>query len=146
MTAAVDFVIESPNRAAVLLVEAKSTAAPSPEWAARLAQRLLADTPHRADAFFLLVLRNYLYLWKHIPRTGTETPDYAAQTQDAFRPYLERIHTPLTEISALSFELLVKSWLTDLAEGTVPPSVESWIREAGLAQFEHGLLREEQRV
>ncbi len=146
VTSAVDFVIDSPSTAAVLLVEAKSMNAPSPEWAARLVRRLLADTAPHADTSFLLVLRNYLYLWKHVPRTGTEMPDFAARTDEALRPYLDRIQTPLTEINPLSFELLVKSWLTDLAEGNVPPSVEAWVRDAGLTQFENGVLREEQRV
>jgi hypothetical protein len=145
MDAGVDFVLESPSTRAVLLVEAKSTSAPSPEWAARLAQTLFAETSPQADLFFLLVLRNFLYLWKQIPRDGTELPDFSAKTEDALSPYLEKLQTPLKEINSIGFELLVKSLLTDLSEGSVPGAVEEWIRDAGLEQFENGALREEQR-
>jgi hypothetical protein len=145
MVADVDFVLESPSTRTVLLVEAKSTSAPSTEWAGRLARTLFAETTPHADLFFLLVLRNFLYLWKHVPREGLELPDFSTPTEDALRPYLEKIQTPLKEINALSFELLVRSWLTDLSEGSVPPSVEGWLRDAGLEQFENGVLREEQR-
>ena len=141
-----DFVIESPSTPATLLVEAKSTTAPSPEWAARLARRLLADATPHGEALFLLVLRNYIYLWKHVPRTGAEMPDFIARTDEALGPYLKQVHTPLAEINPLSFELLVKSWLTDLTEGNVPPSVKAWLRDAGLEQFANGVLREEQRI
>lgn len=145
MVADVDFVLESPSSRTVLLVEAKSTSAPSPEWAGRLARTLFAETAPQADLFFLLVLRNFLYLWKHVPGEGSELPDFSTPTEEALGPYLEQIKTPLREINPLSFELLVKSWLTDLSEGSVPPSVERWLRDAGLDQFENGVLREEQR-
>jgi hypothetical protein len=145
MVADVDFVLESPTTRTLLLVEAKSTSAPSREWAGRLARTLLADAAPQADLFFLLVLRNFLYLWKHVPREGAELPDFSTPTEEALRPYLEKIQTPLKDINPLSFELLVRAWLTDLSEGSVPPSVEEWLREAGLQQFENAVLREEQR-
>jgi hypothetical protein len=145
MVADVDFVLESPSTRTVLLVEAKSTSSPSTEWAGRFARTLFAETAPHADLFFLLVLRNFLYLWKRVPREGSELPDFSAPTEEALRPYLEKMQTPLKEINPLSFELLVRSWLTDLSEGSVPPSVEEWLHDAGLQQFENGLLREEQR-
>jgi hypothetical protein len=145
MVANVDFVLESPSTRAVLLVEAKSMSAPSAQWAGRLARTLFAETPPQSNLFFLLVLRNFLYLWKHDPRDGGESADFSAPTAEALRPYLEQIQTPLQEINPLSFELLVKWWLTDLSAGSLPPSVEGWLRDAGLEQFENGVLREEQR-
>ncbi len=97
------------------------------------------------DYFLLLVLRNHLYLWKHYPREGSDLPDFSGRTEEVLEPYLKDVQTSLHDISGLSFELLVKSWLTDLSEGSVPPSVEKWMRAAGLQQFEKGVLREEQR-
>jgi hypothetical protein len=145
MVADVDFVLESPSTRTILLVEAKSTSAPSTEWAGRFARKLFADTAPQSDLFFLLVLRNFLYLWKRVPGEGSELPDFSTPTEEALRPYLEKMQTPLKDINPLSFELLVKSWLTDLSEGSIPPSVEHWLRDSGLEQFENGLLREEQR-
>jgi hypothetical protein len=145
MDTAVDFVVESPHTDELLLVEAKSISSPSVEWAGRFARRVLQHTSPQANHFLLLVLRNYLYLWKHYPHEGSELPDFSARTEDALGPYLEDVQTPLQDMSGLSFELLVKSWLTDLSGGSIPPSVEKWIHAAGLQQFENGVLREEQR-
>ncbi|HVR40340.1 MAG TPA: hypothetical protein VMU84_14685 [Thermoanaerobaculia bacterium] len=145
MVADVDFVLESPSTRNVLLVEAKSTSAPSTEWAGKLARTLFAGTAPHADFFFLLVLRNFLYLWKRVPGEGSELPDFSTPTEVALRPYLEKIQTPLKELNPLSFELLVRTLLTDLSEGSVPPAIEDWVSAAGLGQFENGVLREEQR-
>jgi len=145
MVADVDFVLESPSTGKVLLVEAKSTNAPSTEWAGKLARGLLSDTATREGVFFLLVLRNSLYLWKHIPREDSDPPDYQAPTAEALRPYLEKLRTPLNEMYGAVFETLVSWWLNDVSAGSVPPSVEKWLRQAGLQEFENGVLREEQR-
>ena len=145
MDTAVDFVVESPHTDELLLVEAKSISSPSAEWAGRLARSVLQHTSPQANHFLLLVLRNYLYLWKHYPQEGSDLPDFSARTEEALGPYLKDVQTSLHEMSGLSFELLVKSWLTDLSGGSVPPSVEKWIHAAGLQQFENGVLREEQR-
>ena len=144
MDTAVDFVVESPHTDEFLLVEAKSISSPSPEWAGRLARSVLGHAPP-SNYFLLLVLRNYLYLWKRYPREGSAMPDFAGRTEEVLSPYLKDVQTSLNDISGLSFELLVKSWLTDISEGSVPPSVAKWMNEAGLQQFANGVLREEQR-
>jgi hypothetical protein len=84
-------------------------------------------------------------VWKHYPREGSELPDFSGRTEEVLSPYLKDVRTSLQDITGLSFELLVKSWLTDLSEGSVPPSVEKWVRAAGLQQFVNGVLREELR-
>jgi len=145
MDTGVDFVLKSPNSDKLLLVEAKSISAPSAEWAGRLARNVLQHASPEANHFLLLVLRNYLYLWRHHPEEGSELPDFSAPTEEVLGPYLKDVQTSLHDMSGLSFELLVKSWLTDLSGGSAPPSVEKWIHAAGLQQFENGVLREEQR-
>ena len=145
MASAVDFVLESPNTNAVLLVEAKSISSPSPAWAGRFALSLLERAAPTANLFLLLVLRNHLYLWKHVPKPGAELPDVESRTDEVLAPYLRNVQTSLQDMNGLGFELLVRSLLTDMSEGSVPPSVEEWIRTAGLEQFENGVLREEQR-
>jgi hypothetical protein len=146
MNAAVDFMIESPNTDDLLLVEAKGIDSPSEQWAARFARNILGHTRPRANHFLLLVLRNRLYLWKHDPREGADAPDFSGPTEEALKPYLKGMQTPLHEIHGLNFEMLVKFWLTDISEGIAPPSVAEWMRTAGLEQFANGLLREAQQT
>src|SRR5258706_14316849 len=145
MDTAVDFVFRSPHTNEVLFVEAKSINSPSAEWAGTFVRRVLGRAALEANHFLLLVLRNYLYLWKHFPRDGSALPEFSERTEDVLKPYLETVRTSLRDMSGPSFELLVKSWLTDISEGSVPPSVEQWMRAAGLEQFANGVLREEQR-
>lgn len=137
--------IESPETDELLLVEAKSIDSPSDEYAARFARNILGHTRRQTNHFLLLVLRNHLYLWKHDPRDGSGTPDFSGSTEEALKPYLKGLQTPLRSITGPSFELLVKFWLTDISEGIAPPSVAEWMRAAGLEQFANGLLREAQQ-
>ena len=143
MAAAADFVLESSATNAILFVEAKNTDAPSSEWAAKFARNLLEHSKLASNQYFLLVLRNKLYLWKHLPSPGAELPDFEARTEDVLQPYLAHLHTSLAEIGSASFELLVKSWLTDLSEGTVAPGVAAWVQASGLGEFENATIREE---
>ena len=144
MTELADLVLNSPDTNTVLFVQAKATNSPSPEWAGRFARNLLAGRQLPANLYFLLVLRNELYLWKHRPVEGADLPDVAAKTAEVLRPYLEGIKTPLGEITGDSFELLVRSCLVDLSEGNAPESVETWARGAGLARFANAVLRQDQ--
>lgn len=143
MAAAADFVLESPATNAILFVEAKNTDAPSSEWAAKFARNLLEHIKLRPNQYFLLALRNKFYLWKHVPIPGAELPDFEARTEDVLQPYLSHIHATLNELSPASFDLLVKSWLTDLSEGAVAPGVAEWVRASGLGEFENATIREE---
>ncbi len=144
MPTPVDFVLESPSTNSVLLVEAKSTNAPSPEWAARFVRNIMAHSDwSAANLYFLLVLRNYLFLWKRLPRGSDDAPDVSARTEEVLKPYLQSLHTSLQEINAPNFELLVRTWLSDLADGTVPASVEQWLRAAGLQRFENSVMHED---
>jgi hypothetical protein len=143
MTVSFDFVLQSPETNTLLFVETKATSAPSPEWAARFARNLLGERTLPPQLYFLLVLRNYLYLWKQRPVEGADLPDVAAKTEDVFRPYLDLMTTTLSEIDTDSFELLVRSCLMDLTEGSAPGSVETWARAAGLNQFAHAVIRED---
>jgi hypothetical protein len=144
MTGPVDFVLESPSTNSMLLVEAKSTNAPSPEWAARFARNLTASSEWSAtNLYFLLVLRNYLFLWNRLPRESTDAPDFSAKTEEVLKPYLVSLHTSLKDINAPNFELLVRTWLSDLSEGTAPESVEQWLRTVGLQRFENSVMHED---
>jgi hypothetical protein len=143
MSAAADFILRAPDRSAVLLVEAKNTDAPSSEWAARFASNLLQHVSFDANQYFLLVLRNKFYLWRHLPVPGAELADFEADTEDILEPYLARLQTSLRDITPASFELLVRSWLTDLSEGAVSPAVRAWVRASGLAEFENATIVEE---
>jgi hypothetical protein len=128
-----DFTVEKPGEGIRLLVEATNTTAPSREWAARFLRNLFVHAEIPPSEYFLLALRDHLYLWRH-PSPGAMAPDFESDTAVALRPYLARLHGTLENISESGFELLIHAWLSDLVAGTLPPTdAPSWLEESGLA-------------
>ena len=81
------FTIEKPGRGIQLLVEARNTPAPSREWAARFLRNILEHDRMPQSEYFLLALRDHLYLW-HRPMREPGNPDFEADTATELRPYL----------------------------------------------------------
>jgi hypothetical protein len=130
----VDFTVEKPGEGIRLLVEAKNTTAPSRDWAARFLRNLFIHAQIPETTYFLLALRDHLYLWRN-PAPDGGVPDYEADTTVALRPYLARLNAELDKLSETSFELLIEAWLTDLVAGTLPESSNRrWLEESGLAE------------
>jgi hypothetical protein len=130
----VDFTVEKPGEGIRLLVEAKNTTSPSPEWAARFLRNLFVHAQIPESTYFLLALRDHLYLWRR-PAPDATTPDFEADTAVALRPYLARLNASLDKLSESSFELLIEAWLTDLVSGTLPDVANrQWLEESGLAE------------
>ncbi|MEA2465089.1 MAG: hypothetical protein QOJ98_2836 [Acidobacteriota bacterium] len=131
---AVDFAVGKPGEGIRLLVEASNAAAPSPEWAARFMRNLFLHVDIPRSEYFLLALRNHLYLWHH-PDRESANPDYEGDTAAALRPYLMRLDRTLDRLSESSFELLIQAWLGDLVSGTLPDEESlRWLKDSGLAE------------
>jgi len=129
----VDFSVEKPGGGIRLLVEAKNVIAPSRDWAARFLRNLFVHAQIPPSEYFLLALRDHLYLWKR-PDPEAANPDFEADTAAALGPYLTGLQYPLEKLSESSFELLVYAWLADLVAGTLPNSANRrWLDESGLA-------------
>jgi hypothetical protein len=129
----VDFTIERPGEGIRLLVEARNVSAPSREWAGRFLRNLFAHAQIPPADYFLLALRDHLYLWRR-PSADAAAPDFEGDTASALRPYLKGIQVPLDKLSKSSFELLIQAWLNDLVGGTLPESAElEWLEKSGLA-------------
>lgn len=130
----VDFTVEKPGEGIRLLVEAKNTTSPSPDWAARFLRNLFIHAQIPKTAYFLLALRDHLYLWRN-PAPDASAPDFEADTAAALRPYLARLSASLDKLSETSFELLIEAWLTDLVAGRLPDAPNRrWLEESGLAE------------
>jgi hypothetical protein len=130
----VDFTVERPGHAVWLLVEARNTLAPSREWAAEVLRNLFEYADPPPSEYFLLVLRNRMYLWRRPTRDAAE-PDFEGSTAEALQPYLSRLSYPLEKLYPVSFQMLIESWLNDLAAGDPPDDANrSWLEESGLAE------------
>lgn len=119
-----DLVVLSSDRQPVLMVECKSYIDASPQSAAQFRRNLLAHDMLPPVPFYLLVYPRILYMWKG----GAEAdrpPDFSASTDSLLRRYtfsqLNQADTPRRE----SLDLVVHSWLGDLASGIREPEDDS---------------------
>lgn len=133
--------MEKPGGAIQLVVEAKNTVAPSPEWAARFLRNLFVHAEIPPSPFFLLALRDHLYLWRH-PSGQAGPPEFEGDTATALRPYLLRLRRSLDDLSEPSFEALVYAWLSDVVAGSSEAERLPWLQESGLSEsIRDGVIR-----
>jgi hypothetical protein len=129
---AVDFVIEK-RGVPILAVEARNVVAPSAEYAAEFLRNILAHGDIPKTEYFLLGLRNHLYLWRD-PTPPVSLPEYEGDTSDALQPYLARLRRPLGKLSQSGFEMLIQSWVGELVMGILPDAGDrKWLVDSGLA-------------
>jgi hypothetical protein len=128
-----DFVIEKSGRQ-VLQVEARNITSPSPDFAAEFLRDLFAVSGTPLCDYFLLALRNRLYLWRH-PSFDISLADFEADTSEVLKSYLTGLRRPLDQVHQSTFEFVVQSWLGDLAAGDLRDAGDQrWLEESGLAK------------
>lgn len=151
MSAAVDFIIESPDQKVQLIVEARTKRSASRVWAAELRRNLLGHRVVPDAPFFLLALPERFYLWKNAPPNEVVPPDFEADAAEALQPYTTSLHSRLTDLTENGFELLIRTWLSDLIHSSydpktepVSPSVSRFLHHSGLLDSIHrGSVKEE---
>jgi len=107
-----DIVVYSPDDQIQLVVEVKSEKGATDIWAAEMRRNLITHAAVPRSKFFLLALPDHFYLRRDSVSTDVVPADYKVWAREALRLYLENM-TP-KEVSGESFELLVRSWLSDL--------------------------------
>jgi hypothetical protein len=128
-----DLVIEKNGRQ-VLQVIARNIASPSSEFAVEYLRNLFAVTGTPLCDFFLLALRNRVYLWRR-PSAEVSFADFEGDTATALTPHLTRLGRPIDQLFKSTFEFLIQAWLGDLVEGDAPVSGDlRWVEESGLAE------------
>jgi hypothetical protein len=131
-----DFVVQSSDHQTQLVIEVKKKVPASSEWAVRMRRNLYAHGLVPPAKFFLLALPERFYLWKNADAADSGPPHYEVDAEEVLKPYAHRLHTPLPQLSRISFELLVQSWLEDLINGKLDGGAldrsHRWLRESGL--------------
>jgi hypothetical protein len=129
-----DLLVYSPTDELQLVVEVKNKRGASDQWASRLRRNLVAHSIIPKAKFFLLALPEHLWLWRDTQSLEDVPPDFKVATRDVLRPYLR--HWPKDFPSENTFELLVKSWLSDLTHSHLSkesvPSELRWLFDSGL--------------
>jgi hypothetical protein len=140
-----DYLVRSSEDRIQLLVEVKTKIPASREWASRMRRNLFTHVPLPRAKFFLLALPERFYLWKDAAPEAAVPPDYEVDAKEVLKPYLEKLQTPLLQLSPSSFELLVGSWLEDLVhadlDGARLAPSQKWLIDSGLYDaIRHGSI------
>ncbi len=132
-----DVVAYNPDGQIALLVEVKSRTGTSRSWATRLWQNLLAHGIAPNAPYVLVALPDRFYLWKNAGNTpALVEPTYELAAQPFLAPYYEKARVAPGDLSHESFELIVASWLNELASLGISPNVpedqQKLLLESGL--------------
>jgi hypothetical protein len=112
----IDFVAYDRDGRVVLLAEAKSRHGTSEHWAARLRRNMLAHGILPSAKYFLIATPERMYLWKQErPNPADVPPEFTIDAATVFQPYFQKLHQEPSKIGPQAFELLVLTWLTDIA-------------------------------
>jgi hypothetical protein len=130
--ASIDLVIEK-GGTAIAAVESRNIESPSPEWGAEFLTNILEYGEVPRCAYFLLALRNRLYLWRD-PKLPVSLPDFEGDTADALQPHLIRLRLPLAGLSGDSFRMLIEGFLFEITMGILPDYGDpTWLFDSGFA-------------
>jgi hypothetical protein len=132
--AGVNFVAYGRDGEVVLLVEAKSRRGTSEDWAAGLRRNMLSHGILPSSKFFLIATPDRLYVWKKGRSDQTPVrPEFTTDAAKVLQPYFQRLNQDPSRIGPEAFELLVLTWLNDVAGSVEGGAVEDtslvWLSE-----------------
>ena len=128
-----DILVFAPDYRLQLAVEVRVGRAVTDEWACELRRHYLEIGVMSPSLFFLLVSKEYSYLW--LPDAAVEQvgADYKVKTKEAFGRFARE--KELEDISKYGAESLVRSWLSNLVffgvDRETAPEM-GWLFESGL--------------
>ena len=134
---ALDFIAYDNAGRIVLIAEVKRRLGTSEEWATHFRRNMLAHGFLREAPFFLIATPERMYFWKQDQQGSVdEPPSCTLDAAKALKPYLEKLGKPAEAVGEQALELLVSSWLNDMAgrrtvSGGQDPSLR-WLAESGL--------------
>ena len=133
----IDFIAYGTDGSVVLLAEAKSRHGTSDAWAAKLRRNMLAHGVLPRAKYFLIATPERMYGWKQDNLNFDEAPpEFTVDARKALAPYFARFDQDPARIVPEAFELLVLTWLTDVARSAehlekLDPSLQS-LSDSGL--------------
>jgi hypothetical protein len=116
----IDFIAYGPDGKVVLLAEAKSRRGTSESWAAKLRRNMLAHGMLPSSQFFLIATPERMYGWSQENLPPSEVPpQFLVDAKKVLQPYFAKLKQNPKDISPSAFELLILTWLTDIARSTL---------------------------
>ena len=130
----IDFIAYDNAGRVILVAEVKRRLGTSEHWATHFRRNMLAHGFLPKAPFFLIATPERMYFWKQDQQgNADEPPSFTLDAAKALKPYLERLGKPPQGIGEQALELLVSSWLSDMAGARGgQDSSTRWLAESGL--------------
>lgn len=128
----------------ILIAEAKNKRGTSTAWATQVHRNIRSHSTFWAP-FFLLATPDRFYLWNEAP-SPESPPSAAIDPSQLLQPYIQATGLPDTELGASGFELIVTTWLRELAlqrgdSTEIPPQLHALAKELRGAQLQQHALQ-----
>jgi len=142
----IDLIAYRPDGSVVLLVEVKSLRGTSETWAAKLRRDMLSHGALPNAQFFLIATPDRIYGWHQQDLPPSEVPpQFLLDGSKTLEPYFQKFKQNPDKISPGAFELLVLTWLTDVARTSVEmkdedPSFEPLVASGLLLSLSHAQI------
>lgn len=121
-----------------LVAEVQGRTGASPEWVREIRRNLLTAKAIPIAPYFLLAMPDAFYLWTPASHDDIEAPpEHRINAREALAPYIRGFEDSLETINPYSLQLLVSSWLQDLAftePGRERNGSAGWLSASGLDQ------------
>jgi hypothetical protein len=133
----IDFIAYDHEGRVVLLAQAKSRRGTSGIWAAKYRRNMLAHGVLPRSKYFLIATPERIYGWKQDNLPADEVlPQFTINAGKALAPYFARLDQDPANIGSEAFELLILTWLNDMADSAgynveLDPSLKA-LSESGL--------------
>jgi hypothetical protein len=114
-----DIIVYSPENKPALIVQIKAIKEGMPDELERTRRALMDAYKSSVAAHYLVVQRNGLFLWEKGAVAGT--PAKHASLKSVLREYAASISDPEASLRRDGLEIIVRSWLDDLAIGIRSP-------------------------
>lgn len=130
-----DLLVKNRDGDPILIVEVKRQINVSQEWVIQLYRNLFSAAIFPKSPYFLITFPDKFYLWVNMS-TSKDTPDYIIDAKPLIQKYFEKTGTQPNQISGMSFEIIIASWLQELVFlEELPEHIhndQSWLTESGL--------------
>jgi len=138
MKSTADIEVYSPDDKLQLVVEVKGKRGASEQWASALHRNLLSHSTIPSTNYFILVLPDWLYLWKdkvgETKPIEATPPTFKARTRDVLGRYLSSGNPE--ELNESAVVILLLSWLSDITRSKLDKKAAGktleWLFDSGL--------------
>lgn len=136
-----DLLVKNRDGDPILIVEVKRQMNVSQEWVTQLRRNLFSAAVFPKSPYFLIAFPDKFYLWANTS-TSKDAPDYIIDAKPLIQKYFEKTGTQPNQISGISFEIIIASWLQEIIfSEELPEHInknQSWLIESGLYQSLRG--------